>query len=58
MIRNSLGDKAYVVKCIELGEGVVTSVFDRLDLQVSSVCHRLHNDPDFADQEINLIGFS
>ena len=47
-----------VVKCVEIGEGKVTSIFERMNWQVSTVCHKLHNDPDFADKEISIVGIS
>ena len=51
-------DYQAVVKCVEVGDGVATSIFERMKWQAATVCHKLHNDPDFAGQEINLVGIS
>ena len=47
-----------IVKCVEIGDGKVTSIFERMKWQVNTVCHKLHNDPDFADKEISIVGIS
>ena len=57
MIREAIDGRS-LVKCIEVGEGAATSMFDSFDWQASAICHRLHNDPDFAGQAIHLVGFS
>ena len=56
-IAESIDNRA-VVKCIEIGDGETTSMFMRMRWQADVVCHKLHNDPDFADKEINLVGIS
>ena len=47
MISNAIGNKA-VVKCVEIGDGRNTSIFERIKWQAATVCHKLHNDADFA----------
>ena len=47
-----------VVKCVEVGDGVATSIFERIKWQAATVCHKLHNDPDYAGKEINIVGIS
>ena len=51
-------DYAAPVKCIEIGNGNISSIFERMNWQVMTACHHLHNDPDFADKEINIVGLS
>ena len=46
------------VKCVEIGTGKLTSIFERVEWQVLTACHHLHNDPDFAGKEINIVGLS
>ena len=57
MIANSL-DHQTVVKCLEIGDGKITSMFLEMQLQADVICHKLHNDPDYAGKEINLLGIS
>ena len=33
-------------------------MFERMNWQAATVCHKLHNDPDYAGKEINLVGIS
>lgn len=33
-------------------------MFERMKWQASTICHKLHNDPDFAGKEINIVGIS
>ena len=42
-------DYAAPVKCIEIGDGRISSIFERMNWQVMTACHHLKNDPDFAD---------
>ena len=56
-IANSIDHQA-VVKCVEIGNGTISSMFTRMKWQASIVCHKLHNDPDFAGKEINIVGLS
>jgi len=51
-------DYAAPVKCIEIGDGNTTSIFERMEWQVLTACHHLHNDPVFAGKEINIVGIS
>ena len=57
MIAESIDHEA-VVKCVEVGDGETTSMFEQMKWQAATVCHKLHNDPDFDGKEINLIGIS
>ncbi len=57
MISDSLNNET-VVKCLEIGDGQNTSEFLEIQLQADVVCMKLHNDPDYADKEINLLGIS
>ena len=56
-IEMEIGSQA-VVKCIEIGDGKTTSIFERMDWQVKTVCHKIHNDPDFSGKEISIVGIS
>ena len=47
-----------VVKCIEIGDGNITSIFEMMPLQVQTMCHKIHNDPDFAGKEMSIVGIS
>ena len=47
-----------VVKCIEIGDGNITSIFEMMPLQVATMCHKIHNDPDFAGKEMSIVGIS
>jgi len=51
-------DYAAVVKCVEIGDGVISSIFERMEWQVKQGCRTLRNDPDFAGKEINIVGLS
>ena len=55
-VENAVRDKG-LVKCIRIGDGLISNWVDDIDWQVSQVCQRLHNDPDFADKQINIVGF-
>ena len=57
MISESLNHST-VVRCLEIGDGANTSVFTPVQDQADVICHKLHNDPDYADKEINLVGIS
>ena len=57
MISESI-DNSAVVKCVEIGDGKITSMFERMRWQADTICHKLHTDPDYAGKEINLIGIS
>ena len=46
------------VKCVEIGDGRVTSVFDKIENQVQIACRKLHRDSDYRDQEISIVGLS
>jgi len=45
-------------KCVEIGGGYWASIFEKMDWQVATACRKIKNDPDFAGQEINVLGFS
>ena len=51
-------DNRAVVKCIAIGDGNTTSIFERMPWQVSTMCHKIQNDPDFAGKEMSIIGIS
>lgn len=57
MIAEAIDNQA-VVKCVEVGDGENTSMFERMKWQASTVCHKLHNDPDFAGKEVSIVGIS
>lgn len=57
MISESLNHST-VVRCLEIGDGANTSVFTPVQDQADVICHKLHNDPDYADKEINILGIS
>ena len=56
-ISRSINHKA-VVKCIEVGDGITSSLFEHVEWQSAKICQKLHNDPDFAGKEISLVGMS
>lgn len=56
-IDTEIGGQA-VVKCLEIGDGNVSSIFERMEWQINTVCHKIHNDPDFAGKEISIVGIS
>ena len=51
-------DYAAPVECIEIGTGRLTSIFERIEWQVLTACHHLHNNPIFANKQINIVGIS
>ena len=51
-------DARAIVKCFEVGDGNISSIFDKLEWWASTICHKLHNDPDFSNREINIVGIS
>ena len=36
------------VRCMEIGSGRLTSIFDRIEWQIKTACHHLHNHPFYA----------
>lgn len=46
------------VKCIEIGDGAIRSVFSELPGQIIDACDGIRNDPIFNSQPVNIIGFS
>ena len=56
-IAESIDYKA-VVKCLEVGDGITSSLFERNEYQTAKLCQKLHNDPDFVGKEISLVGMS
>ena len=57
MLHDALGGQT-TVKCIEIGDGETTSIFERMTWQADTVCRKLHADPDFSGKEFNLVGIS
>ena len=57
MTANAIDHQA-VVKCIEIGDGNITSIFEMMPTQVATMCHKIHNDPDFAGKEMSIVGIS
>ena len=51
-------DHQAVVKCVEIGDGKNTSMFERMKWQAATVCHKINNDPDYAGKEISIVGIS
>ena len=56
-IAEAIGFKA-VVKCIEVGDGITSSLFERNEHQIAKLCQKLRSDPDFAGKEMSLVGMS
>lgn len=51
-------DYQAVVKCVEIGDGRLSSMFERMEWQIKQGCRSLKNDPDFAGKQINIVGIS
>jgi len=46
------------VECLEIGNGVNTSIWTKFDNQAKRVCEKLKAHPKFQTDEINVMGFS
>jgi palmitoyl-protein thioesterase len=51
-------DYSAAVKCVEIGNGKTSSLFELIEAQVKTACRKLRNDPDFAGKKINIVGIS